>query len=135
MSGIFELLETNVQGSRKSQYRDEKPFIDYLDCYKNILTLVSNKANLYLTALKIEKSKVTLLTGWITVEKFLFRFMDDIFCVRTWEKDRKSSPILSYKHVNPICEGFTSMTDSSLKGPPCYITQLGIELQHIYLRA
>lgn len=80
-----------------------------------------NKVNLYFIVLKIEKFKVILFIGWIIVEKFFFRFMDDIFCVRIWEKDRKSSFILFYKYVNFICEGFIFMIDLFFKGLLCYI--------------
>lgn len=94
-SGIFELSAAHAQGSRKSQYRYEKRFLDSLGCYKKYTDSGVINANLCLTALTTGKYKVTLLAEWMTAEKLLFRFMDGIFCVFTWEKDQNSLPILS----------------------------------------
>lgn len=132
MSGIFELLKASAQGSKKSQYRYEKPFIDHLDCYKNIQILMSNNSNLYLIEdLEVQGHIACRVDDYWEISLQVYGWY--LLCLYKG-RDWKSLPILSYKYVNPIYEGFTAVTDPPLKGPPVYIIQLGIELQHIHMK-
>lgn len=86
----FELPDVNAQGCGKNQYRYEEVFINRLDCSKTILILASNTKLLFLTLWRLESLKSHCLQGVVTVKRFLFSFMNDIFSCGPGMGDRST---------------------------------------------
>lgn len=117
----LELPDVNAQGCGKNQYRYEEVFINRLDCSKTILILASNTNLLFLTLWRLESLKSRCLPGVVTVKRFLFSFMNDIFsCVLTWEIDQQSLPILSFNYIIPIHKVFTFIPFTYLRSTVLY---------------
>lgn len=62
-SETLKLPDISVQGFGKNQSRCEEAFIDRLDCYKTILTLVSNTNLLFFTLWRLESLRCHCLQG------------------------------------------------------------------------